>query len=214
MAKTNLSGTRTSGNNAGSEETTSTGAKAETPVQSVNKQENVTAKGPTSVQQPTHVTDHVKDWLRRLTILHRAHWDAARYYDKVNLVLGISTVVLAAISGTTAFTQLQKKADEGGAVLWLQIGVGVFAMAAAVLGAVQAFYRSGELAARHKQAAQKFGKLRRELDQHFTLGLPTDMAKRDQMLTDFRQRWDIIDEESPAVPKKFYDKVKNGNKRK
>ena len=177
------------------------------PIQNVSKH-------PSQGDLITHGTveyddDYIKSWLRSLTILHRGHWDAARYYDKVNFGLGIATAVSAAISGTTAFTQLQNQADQGGLNIWLQVGVGVFALTAASLGAAQAFVRPSELAARHKQAGQKFGKLRREIELHLNLGLPGEYDSRKQLLTEFRLRWDAVDEESLPIPERIYNKIES-----
>jgi hypothetical protein len=151
--------------------------------------------------------DYIKTWLRSLTILHRGHWDAARHYEKVNLSLGIAVAISAAISGTTAFSQLQQQADQGGLHIGLQVVVGIFAFAAAALGGVQAFVRPSEISGRHKQAGQKYGKLRRELELHLNLGLPQVLKDREVLLTDFRTRMDSVDEESLPLPKRIYDKV-------
>lgn len=156
-----------------------------------------------------HDDGYIKKWLRSLTILHRGHWDSARYYEKINFGLGIATSVAAAISGTSAFAQLQQKADQGGLNISLQITIGIFALLAAALGALQTTIRPSELAARHKQAALKFGKLRREIELHLNLGLPKDPNERGKLLTDFRLRWDTVDEESLPLPKRIYDNVES-----
>ena len=151
--------------------------------------------------------NYIEKWRRSLTILNRGHWDAARYYEKVNLGLGMATAITAAISGTTAFTQIQDQANQNEHYVWLQIAIGIFAITAASLSAIQAFVRPSEQAARHKQAGQKFGKLRREIELHLNLGLPSEHKERETLLTEFRERWDAVDEESLPVPKKIYDKV-------
>lgn len=151
--------------------------------------------------------DYIKSWLRSLTVLHRGHWDAARYYDKVNLGLGLATAISAAISGTTAFTQLQSQAEEGNLNLWLQVGIGIFALVAASLGAAQAFMRPSELSARHKVAGQKYGKLRREIELAFYLGLPAQHEEKETFLTEFRLKWEAADEESLPVPERIYNLV-------
>lgn len=156
--------------------------------------------------------DYIKSWLRSLTILHRGHWDAARYYDKVNMGLGLATAICAAISGTTAFTQLQGQAEEGSLNVWLQVGIGIFALLAASLGAAQAFMRPSELAARHKLAGQKYGKLRREIELNFYLGLPGELDAREKLLNDFRLRWEAADEESLPVPERIYKTVEDDYK--
>jgi hypothetical protein len=168
-------------------------------------------KGPSV--QTVHTEDHVKDWLNTLIFLHRAHWSAARYYEQVNIALGLATVITAAISGTTAFSTLQQQSEGEGSAIGLQVFIGMFAVIAAVLAAVQSFFKSSELSAKHKQAAQKFGKLKRELDQHLSLGFPADIEKRDKILTDFRLRWDVVDEESLPIPPRFFDRAKEESKR-
>lgn len=153
--------------------------------------------------------DYIKTWLRSLTILHRGHWDAARYYEKVNLSLGIAVAISAAISGTTAFSQLQQQADQGALHIGLQIVVGVFAFAAAALGGVQAFVRPSEISGKHKQAGQNYGKLRRELELHLDTGLPQDPLERKTLLTGFRENMDSVDKESLPLPKRIYDKAES-----
>jgi hypothetical protein len=156
----------------------------------------------------TFTDEYIFGWLQSLTTLHLAHWDAARFYEKVNLSLGIATTLTAAISGVSAFTQLEQQVGQQGTRLWVQIAVGIFGITAAALAALQAFFRSSELSARHKRAAQKFGQLRREFEQDLNLGLPTDYEKRKVLLTEFRSRWDSADDESPPVPQRIYDKNK------
>jgi hypothetical protein len=117
---------------------------------------------------------YVKSWARSLTILHHGHWDAARKYERINLILGLGTAITAAISGTTAFTQLQQQTGQGGITIWIQILVGVFALTAAALGAAQAFVRPSEIAGRHKKAGQKYGTLRREIELQLYLGIPVE----------------------------------------
>ena len=165
-------------------------------------EKNLTSNGPSDPED-----DYIKSWLRSLTILHRGHWDAARYYDKVNLGLGLATAIAAAISGTTAFTQLQSQAEEGTLNTWLQVGIGIFALLAASLGAAQAFMRPSELSARHKLAGQKYGKLRREIELAFYLGLPEQQEIKEKFLTEFREKWEAADEESLPVPEKIYKSV-------
>jgi hypothetical protein len=156
-------------------------------------------------------TDHtnhevfIKKWHLSLSILHQGHWDAARKYESMNMTLGILTAIAATLSGTTAFAQLKDRAGFSGFNVWLQIAVGTLALVAAALGAVQAFVRPSELAARHKQAAQKYGQLRRKLEVHLEEGQPAEHDKREEILNGLRSDWDKVDEECLPVPKKIYD---------
>ncbi|NTU43259.1 MAG: SLATT domain-containing protein [Nitrospirales bacterium] len=140
---------------------------------------------------------YLKDWLRSLQILHQGHWDAARFYGRLNLGLGVATTVTAAISGTTAFTNLAE-----------QPLVGLFGVLAAGLAALQTSIRPSELSAQHKHAAVKYGQMRRHLEEHLDLGLPTEHTPREKLLREFREEWNAVDDESLPVPQRIYKKVK------
>jgi hypothetical protein len=158
-----------------------------------------------------HYTDkYVKDWLRSLKVLHQGHWDAARYYGRINLALGVATTVAAAISGTTAFTQIaEQAAQQGGANL-----VGIFGIVAAGLAALQTSIRPSELATKHKQAGVKYGQVRRQLEEELDLGLPTEHEKRSKLLNGFREKWNAVDDESLPVPQWIYKRTKNAVEKK
>ena len=157
---------------------------------------------------PTEYDDkYLKSWLRSLTILHHGHWDAARKYERINLRLGLGIAITGAISGTTAFTQLQQQTEQGGLTIWMQIIVGIFAFTAAALGAAQAFMRPSEIAGRHKKAGQKYGTLRREIELNLYLETFADPKNREPLLKDFNARWGAVDEESLPVPQRIYDRT-------
>jgi len=151
-----------------------------------------------------------KDWLRSLMILHRGHWNAARIFDRVNLLLGIIATVMAAISGATAFSKFGELVTS----VWSQLVISLFGLMAAAIVAVQTFFRSSELASRHKQAAVKFGQLRRELEESFDLGLPANFDARKEFLTSFRERWKVVDDKSPSIPDRIYQKAKTETEKK
>lgn len=149
----------------------------------------------------TATTSHnyLADWLVSLKILHRGHWDSARWYDRAHLVLGIATGISAAISGTTAFTTLAGNQSS--------VVAGMLGLVAAVLAAVQTALRASELSARHKDAGIRFGQLRRELEQQLALGFG-GRADAEPWLDEFRSRWNTADDQSPPVPPRFYRAAK------
>lgn len=157
--------------------------------------------------QEQYTDRYVLTWLRQLSILHRAHWDAARFYEQVNLMLGIAAALTAAISGTTAFSRLAELGSEEEVSIAVQVFIGIFGLLAATFAALQTFFRASELAARHKQAAVKFGKLRRELQQYLHIGLPTDPAKCEALLASFREEWNAVENESLPIPDRIYKKA-------
>ena len=151
-----------------------------------------------SVTDKVEVNETLADWLFSLKLMHRSHWDAARWYDGVNLLLGVGAAVCAAISGTSAFS-----ANANNLV------TGTFGLVAAILAAVQTSMRASELSAKHKHAGIRFGQLRRELEEQQIVGLHTLGAEQAKAwLTDFRVRWGSVDDESPPVPRRFYQRTK------
>ena len=143
--------------------------------------------------------EYLKDWLFSITVLHRSHWNASRRYGQVNLWLGVSTSVCAAISGTSAFSSLT---GTGASIV-----TGTLGLIAAILAAVQTSLHASESSAEHKRAAIRFGKLRRELEEQLAVGVPEDVDARTAWLASFRERWDAVDDESPAVPSRFFDQA-------
>jgi hypothetical protein len=151
------------------------------------------------MSEPLQDDHYVQDWLVSLKILHRGHWNASRWYEQLNLGLGVGTAVCAAISGTSAFT-----AFTGSAAAVVAGGLG---LSAAILAALQTSLRAAESATRHKQAGVKFGQLRRELEEYLTVGLPQATAERAAQLTALRERWNAADDESPPMPKRFFERA-------
>ena len=143
---------------------------------------------------------YVQEWLVSLRILHRGHWNASRWYEQLNLWLGVGTAVCAAISGTSAFAM-----STGNASAFI---AGALGLVAAILAALQTSLRASESAARHKQAAIRFGQLRRQLEEYLTVGWPHRTEEGETLLTAFRSAWAAADDESPPVPRRFYEQAK------
>jgi hypothetical protein len=147
----------------------------------------------------------LRDWHLSLVILHRGHWSAARHYESRNFWLGLLAAVSAAIAGTAVFATLSESPSTA-----VRTAIGGFSILAAVLSALQTYFRSSELAERHKGAAVKYGFLRRELEQRIQ---SDEGASSEAKLDDFRGRWDAIDGESPPIPAKLYAKAVGSAKR-
>lgn len=150
----------------------------------------------------TAETKVLDDWHRSLIILHRAHWEAASYFEDRNFWLGLAAAVASAVAGTTVFATL-----EGSPSVLVRSAVGAFSIVAAMLSAIQAFLRSSEVAARHKAAGVKFGQLRREIEQAQLVGLPTETSEKEAALKDFRARWDETESSVAPVPSAIFKRV-------
>lgn len=145
-----------------------------------------------------HDSKIIPEWLVSLKILHRGHWDAARWFEQLNLWLGVATAILATVAGTSAFAGSDTPFVTGAAGL-----------IAAVLAAVQTALRASELSAKHKHAGIRFGQLRRELEEQLVLGLDQQGPDQEKAwLTGFRERWASVDDESLPVPRRYFERAK------
>ena len=81
-------------------------------------------------------------------------------YTKLNIQFGGPTIALAAIVATSSFSTVGQNAER-----WLQVTSGLLSILAAVLAALQTFFRFAERAEAHRTASVRYGSLRREIEQ-------------------------------------------------
>lgn len=144
----------------------------------------------------------LEDWHHGLRIFHRAHARAASLFNRRNVALGIPTVILTAVAGTTVFTTTATTPE------WVSIATGIMSLTAAVLAALQTFLRYSELAEKHRAAAQSYGTLRREVEEVLA-GLTSDppVPLPADFLRSLRERWTAVDNAAPDLPQNVYDTV-------
>lgn len=136
------------------------------------------------------------EWSKRLAVVAHGHYRAALRYSKLHFWLGIPTVILATIVGTSLFATLQEKPD----VKW-QIAVGIMSLAAALFSALQSFLNYGEKAERHRAAGARYNAVGRELEQ--LLAQSEDWSA----LTNIRKRIDKLAEDSPHIPESVHENM-------
>jgi hypothetical protein len=139
-------------------------------------------------------------WYRRARRAQLAHIATSGRYKAKARWLGVPTVILTALVGTSVFGTLTKPAD-----LWLKVLTGMVSVAAAVLAALQTFLRSGDEAGVHQTASREYGGLRREIAQ---VGAVGGMARTDLIaaINRVRERYDDISGASPTVPAATFKK--------
>lgn len=136
------------------------------------------------------------EWSKRVAVVAHGHYRAALRYSKFHFWLGIPTVLLATVVGTSVFATLQEKPE----VSW-QIAVGLMSIAAALFSALQSFLNYGEKTEKHRTAGARYNAVGRELEQ--LLAQNDDWSK----LTNIRQRIDKLSEESPHIPESVHDEM-------
>jgi hypothetical protein len=144
-------------------------------------------------------------WHTTLLAFNGGHFVAAARCEHRNLYLGVPTTLLATVTGTSIFATLTISPQ-----VWAKILVGLLSLTAAVLASQQTFLRYGERAQVHKNAGQKFGALRREIEETYVCHSNTDEALPQEFFTSIRTRWDQVSEESPPLPQKIHDQAKKG----
>ncbi|HEU4355981.1 MAG TPA: SLATT domain-containing protein [Actinomycetota bacterium] len=103
------------------------------------------------------------DWGHRAAAAQHAHYFLAGRLRRSNLWLGIPTVVISAVVGTSLFATLaQEGADIPNA---LRAIVGTLSVLAAVLAALQTFLRFAERSERHVVAGDWYAAIARRIDE-------------------------------------------------
>lgn len=143
----------------------------------------------------------LQQWYKGIRILHRAHYEAARQFEVRNLYLGVPIIILTAASGTSILATLGVETDVKAKII-----IGGLSIVASILASLQTFLRYSEMAEKHKTVATKYGILRRELDELILIP-PKGKSLKPEFITDFRKRWDAIDEESPSIPDKIRERI-------
>ena len=141
----------------------------------------------------------LKQWLVGIRIAHIQQFLASNHSEKMHRRLGVPTVVLSTIVGTSVFASL-----DGNPQAWLKIAVGLLSVASAVLAALQTFMGYAEKGNEYKAAAIRYGKLRRELEQYISTRTGDSNAD-DAFLKDYRARWDETDSTAPTTSQSFHD---------
>jgi hypothetical protein len=107
-------------------------------------------------------------WQRLAAAAQHAHYQLATKLRGRNLLLGVPTVVCAAVVGTSLFATLNRSES---LPVMARATIGTLSVVAAVLAAVQTFLRFAERAERHVQAGDWYSAIKRDVDE--LLALPS-----------------------------------------
>jgi len=139
----------------------------------------------------------ISTWHYRTCRIQFAHYDAATYFERLNLFLGIPVIVLSTAVGTTIFATLTKSPSTR-----TQIYVGLLSVVAAVLASLQTFLRFSERAEKHRASGAKYAALKTELE--MVQALPRETSEMKEFLESFSARWGALHGESPTIPERIY----------
>jgi hypothetical protein len=138
-------------------------------------------------------------WRIGLRISHRAHLEAAKYYQRLHLIFGLPSVVISALLSTAVFASMQHSN-----VTSIRYILSILSVVMVVMSSLQAFLRYAELSERHKTAAAQIGEVRRDLEQHLSF-VTTPLTE--SAVEELRKKWDAADRQAPTIPTSIYTRV-------
>jgi len=141
----------------------------------------------------------LEEWLERAKHSQHAHRFAAKTFSHRNLYLGMVSVALSTIVGTSVFASLSKQVD-----ITIQIIVGMLSVLAAVFSALNTFLHYSELSAKHAAAASKYGSACRLIELQLTIGYENINS---EVINSIRCRLDDLASDSPNVPEAYRKQV-------
>lgn len=139
-------------------------------------------------------------WRLGLRISHRAHFEAAKYYRGLHLIIAVPALVISTLFGTTAFANLRYSNVE-----WVKLLLAVLSVLMIILTSLQPFFRFSERSEQHRTAAVQIGEVRRELEQmlHFQNTMPITAAIAEAI----RNMWNAIDRQAPLISNRIYNRA-------
>lgn len=151
------------------------------------------------------VRNLLQDWGRRADAAALTHYGTAARLSRLNSALGIPVVVLTTVAGTSIFATLQEEQS-----LPLKIFVGVVIVGAAILAALQAFFRFPERAERHRIAGARWAAFRREVDKMLSLHPDYKEAWGDpkRYLDGLQDRMDNLSAEAPEMSVRLWGRAR------
>lgn len=143
--------------------------------------------------------DHstTQQWLNGVRIMHRAHIEAAKVFNRRHRQWGTTAALLGAVVATAIFTNLASTP-----VKWIQVMAGGVSLLAVAVTVVHTFLNYASLAASHQSASTGYGDVRREMELRI-LSKAVDIA----FLEGVQKSWTRLDREAPPVPPKIYEWV-------
>jgi len=141
------------------------------------------------------------EWRQKIRIFHICHAKLSAFNYRLGRIIGLTATILSAIVATTVFTALTRSENT-----ILLILAGIISIIAVIFSASHDFLKLPELALRHSQAVNLYGKLRRELE--IDLNQMDDNEVTKEVLNKISNEWSELDKKVPPVPNRLYQKIK------
>ena len=141
----------------------------------------------------------LQEWYKRVAVTQAAHYYSAESLTSRKYWLGVPTVLLSTIVGTSVFATLKEQDTDPK----IQIVLGLASVASAVLASLQTFLGDSERAEKHRVAGANYGALGRELEYI----LASDKNVNDIAVQKIKSKLDELAIESPNLSANKYKKA-------
>lgn len=138
-------------------------------------------------------------WLIHSHKARDRHDEAARKYAKGQFAMGIPSLILSTVVGTSVFSAVSEKAP-------LELWVGILSIAAAVLAALQTFMDFGGRSDRHRNAAVKYKASIRLLEESIVQLKQGVVFTKDE-ISSIRTALDSLEETAPVVMPMIHNNI-------
>lgn len=146
---------------------------------------------------PSDIEDLVSQWFANAARWQQAHYESAKRYRKLHVLLGSASVALSAVAGTAVFANLGEHGSPGAQAI-----AGSVVLIVAVLAALQTFLHFEQLAERHRSTGAAYGAIRRDIDLHLHRG---DLAE--PWIDETLRRLDRLSEAAPEIPPRLWRRL-------
>lgn len=135
----------------------------------------------------------LREWHDKTHVMHIAHSKAATWLQLESKALGVLVAIFGAVTGTTLYASWQGSPST--TVQWV---TGTIAIVSVILAALQTALSPGKHSAEHHQAATRYGKLRREMEE-WRIEHPNAAAPEQATLDAWLKSWLEIESSAPTV---------------
>ena len=148
-------------------------------------------------------TSLVNQWQKGVRLRHISHNRAASSFKTKYQRLGVVTTVLSTLAASSIFASFADSEK----IVWL-ITAGIISILTAVVNAINTFLSYGELAEKHRQAANGYGELRRFFETETLDAESLALDELKELLEIFNQKLSELEKSVPEIPQKLYNTVK------
>ena len=144
---------------------------------------------------PSNNGELVERWLKRARESQLGHYAMVDNQSSKHVALGLITIVVTACLGVTNIVADLPQP--------IKIGLGLLALVASFVSALQTFFKFEESANSHRLAAIEYGKIRRQLE--------TITATEENpagLIDEIRTKLDELAASSPNIPERFHVEAK------